>query len=162
MARVLGLVLVTLLLLAVHTVLVPFLTILDITPDILLLWIVIIAVREGQMPAALAGFLIGLAADLLAGDAVLGLSSLAKTLAGFAAGYFYSENKTRQTLGSPRLLVITALAALLHNTVYFTVFLQGTDLGVGGILLRYGLPAALYTVAVALLPMFAFARRILT
>jgi rod shape-determining protein MreD len=162
MARTLGLILFSLLLLAVHTVLVPFLSILDITPDILLLWIVIIAVREGQMPATVAGFLIGLAADLLAGDAVLGLSSLAKTLAGFVAGYFYNENKTQHTLGSPRFLVIVAVAALLHNAVYFSIFLQGAGPGVVTTLLRYGLPAAAYTLAVGLLPMFAFARRILT
>jgi rod shape-determining protein MreD len=109
-----------------------------------------------------AGFLIGLAADLLAGDAVLGLSSLAKTLAGFVAGYFYNENKTQHTLGSPRFLVIVAVAALLHNAVYFSIFLQGAGPGVVTTLLRYGLPAAAYTLAVGLLPMFAFARRILT
>jgi rod shape-determining protein MreD len=162
MARTAYLILLSLLLIAVHTVLVPFLAILDITPDILLLWVVYIAVREGQMPATAAGFLIGLVADLVAGDAVLGLSSLSKTLAGFIAGYFHNENKTLQTLGSYTFLIIVALAALLHNTIYFTIFLQGTSPGVAVTLLRYGLPAAAYTVAVGLLPMFAFARRMLT
>jgi len=37
--------------------------------------------------------------DLLSGaDGMLGLSALAKTIAGFVAGYFYNENKTLQTL----------------------------------------------------------------
>lgn len=147
----------------VHTTLVKFLAIRDVTPDILVVWIVYLAIRRGQMVGTIAGFLLGIVVDLLAGqDGMLGVSSLAKTIAGFAAGYFHDENKTHQTLGGYSFLVVTGIAAIMHNIIYFLIFLQGSSTDIAGILLTYGFPATLYTVAVALLPMFAFARKYLT
>lgn len=155
--------LLSLLFLVVHMTVVKFLAIRDITPDILVIWIVYLAVRDGHIAGATAGFLLGLAVDQLSGaDGMLGLSALAKTIAGFAGGYFHNENKTQQTLGGTMFLVAVGVAALLHNTAYFLIFLQGSSSGVWAMMFRYGLPATLYTAAFALLPMFAFARKYLT
>lgn len=159
MTRPIFIVLLSLLFLAVHSTVIPFLSIRDITPDILVIWIVYLAIREGQIAAMTAGFFLGLAADLLSGgDGMLGLSALAKTIAGFTAGFFHNANKTRQTLGGTMFLIAVGVAALLHHTLYFLIFLQGSGLDAWAMGFRYGLPATLYTVAVTLLPMFAFAR----
>jgi rod shape-determining protein MreD len=148
------------LLIVVHTTLIRFLAIVDIIPDILLLWIVYIAIREGQVAGTSAGFVIGLAVDLLSGqDGMLGLAAMSKTLGGFTAGYFFNENRTFQTLGGIRFIVAVGIASMVHNVIYFLIFLQGTEIGWWQSILLYGVPTTLYTAAIGLLPMFVFARR---
>jgi rod shape-determining protein MreD len=150
----------SLLVLLVQTTIVQFLAIQTIVPDLVLLWIIALAVRRGQIPGTIAGFALGLIQDLISGpDGMLGLAALAKTMAGFAAGYFYNENKTIQTLGSYRFLLITAGVSALHNIFYFLIVLQGSGISWSGSLLAYGVPTTAYTVAMALIPMFAFARK---
>jgi rod shape-determining protein MreD len=153
----------SLLILLLQTTVVRFLSIQGIVPDIVLLWIVYLAIRRGQITATVAGFLLGLTLDLISGpDGMVGLAALTKTLAGFLAGYFYNENKIQQTLGGYQFIIIVVLISLVHNVIYFLLFLQGSGLVWSEMLMRHGVPATVYTVAVALLPMFAFARKVLS
>lgn len=153
----------SLLILLLQTTVARFLSIQGIVPDIVLLWIVYLAIRRGQITATIAGFLLGLTLDLISGpDGMVGLAAFTKTLAGFLAGYFYNENKTQQTLGGFQFIIIVVLASLVHNVIYFLLFLQGSGLVWSEMLMRHGIPATVYTVAVALLPMFAFARKVLS
>jgi rod shape-determining protein MreD len=155
-------ILLSILVLVLQTTVVRFLAIQGIVPDIVLLWVITIAVRRGQIPATIAGFLLGLALDLISGpDGVLGLTALTKTVGGFLAGYFYNENKVLQTMGGYQILLITALITLIHNLLYFFVFLQGSGLGWAAMMALYGIPATAYTTAIAVLPMFAYARKVL-
>ena len=155
-------ILLSVLVLLLQTTRARFLVIQGIVPDLVLLWVVTIAIRRGQIPATIAGFSLGLALDLISGpDGVLGLAALSKTVGGFLAGYFYNENKILQTMGGYQLLLITALVALIHNLLYFFVFLQGSGLGWVTMMGRYGIPAAVYTTAIAVLPMLAYARKVL-
>lgn len=148
------------LVLLLQTTVVEFLAVHTIVPDLVLIWIVVIALRRGQIPATVAGFSMGLVQDLVSGpDGMLGLSALTKTIAGFLAGYFYAENKTPQILGSYRLLLITGIVSLVHNALYFVLFLQGSGIRWTDGILSYGLPSTAYTVAVALIPMLVFARK---
>ncbi len=163
MIRTLKYVALALLCILIDTTLIKFLSIRTIVPDILLILVVYIAIREGQAAGTIAGFITGLIIDMLSGnDGMLGLSAMSKTVGGFVAGYFFNENKTMQTLGSFMFPVAVGVSALLHNFLYFIIFLQGTSLDVAGIVLQYGIPSTLYTVAFSLLPMFAFARKYLT
>src|SRR5512134_2858578 len=98
MQRIALYVLASLVLLVVDATLVKFLAIATIVPDVLLLWIVYIAIREGQVAGTTAGFAIGVIVSLAGGaTTMLGLAALTKTIAGFLAGYFFNENKTFQT-----------------------------------------------------------------
>jgi rod shape-determining protein MreD len=157
MRRAVFYVLATLLFVLLHTLLTKFLAIGNIVPDIMVVWIVYVAIREGQIAGLAVGFASGLAIDLLSGqDGMLGLAALAKTLAGFVAGYFHNENKTFQILGGYELIVAIGVASLAHNVVYFIIFLQGTEIGWLSAILFYGVPSSLYTTALGLLPMFGF------
>jgi hypothetical protein len=91
---------------------------------------------------------------------MLGLSALAKTLAGFIAGYFHNENKTAQTLGGFRFLTVVGIVGLVHAVVYFVIFLQGSGLPWWQAMFLHGIPYTLYTTAAALVPMFTFARKV--
>jgi rod shape-determining protein MreD len=75
---------ITLLFLLIQTQAMRLLTLEGITPDILTIWIVYIAVTEGQLPATIWGFVIGLLYDLTTGS-FIGLAAFSKTLCGFTA-----------------------------------------------------------------------------
>ncbi len=158
MNRYLRSALISLFLILLQTTVIELLSIESVTPDLLVVWIVYVAIKEGQIPATVTGFAIGLVLDLITGE-FIGLSALTKTICGFTAGYFFNVNKTPQTLGSYRFLVIVFIASLLHNIVYFTIYTMGSELAFTEIMLRYGATSTLYTLAFSLLPMLVFARQ---
>jgi len=149
----------SLFLVILQTTIVPFASIANIVPDLLIVWVVFIAIKLGQIPATVTGFIVGIAIDLVSGH-FIGLSALSKTIAGFFAGYFYNENKIDYTIGNYQFLIIVALSSLIHNVVYFVIFVQGSDIGFWTAIFRFGLFSTVYTVAFAVLPMFAFSRKI--
>ena len=150
--------LMTILLLIIQTAGMRLVTIEGITPDILALWIIVIALNEGQMPATMWGFSIGLVFDLISGN-FLGLSALTKTVCGFIAGYFYNENKTRLSIGSYRFLLIVLVTCFIQNLVYFFIYTRGSDISVLSAVFRYGTTTALYTAAFSLFLVFIYSRR---
>ncbi|MDP1675648.1 MAG: rod shape-determining protein MreD [Bacteroidota bacterium] len=148
----------TLFLVALQTTIVSFTSIANIIPDIMLIWIVYIAITEGQIPATVYGFAIGLLLDLVSGQ-FLGLSALSKTIAGFLAGYFYNENKTQMNLANYQFLIIVGIASVIHNLIYFIIFTQGSDVDLLTAIFRFGIFSALYTTTVASIPMFVHSRK---
>lgn len=160
MNRVIKYGVVSLLLILLQTSVVNFIAILHVAPDLLVVWIVYLAIRRGQLAATLAGFAIGLVIDIVSGDnGMLGLAALSKTVCGFVAGYFYNENKTIQTLTTYRFAVAVLTASFVHHTLYFVIFLQGSTLSWLHVFAFYGVPATVYTAVFSLLPMLMFARR---
>jgi len=142
----------------IQTAFMPYVAIGGFLPDLLLIWVVYTSLRRGQVEATVAGFAVGLLQDLVATQ-LLGLAALSKTVAGFLGGYFYNENKTDQTLGSYQFLLIVGACSLLHNVIFFTIFLQGSDVPLLLTVLQYSVATTAYTGAISTLPMFAFARR---
>lgn len=160
MTRWFILALISLAVLLLQTILIPFVAVGTIVPDLILIWVVVLGIARGQITASTAGFFLGLGLDLLAGDdGMLGLSSLTKAVAGFLAGYTFNENKTMQNLSSAQFPLTVAIVSLVHNLLYFLIFLQGTDISWNDAILRHGIPATAYTVLVSLIPMFIMARR---
>jgi len=151
--------LISLLLVIVQTTIARLLSLEGITPDLLVVWLVYLALTEGQLRASVWGFGIGLCLDLISGD-FLGLSALTKTLCAFVTGYFYNENKTQMTLGSYRFLLIVLLGGLFHSLTYFLIFTLGTDISFWRVVFQLGLTTTLYTATVSLIPMFAFSRKL--
>lgn len=144
-------------LLILQTTFIPFLSLSGTLPDLLLIWVVVYAIRRGQIEGMVAGFLVGLLEDLLTTQ-FFGLSALTKTIAGFAAGYFFNENKTVQTLGTYRLVLIILGIAFLHNVVRVGIFLQGSATLSVPTIMELSVASACYTAALGALPMFYFSR----
>ncbi len=161
MSRYLKYVFLSIVLVIIQSKALSLLTLEGISPDLLTIWVVYIALKEGQLIATPWGFAIGLLFDLVTGN-FIGLSALTKTVAAFVAGYFYNENKTPLTLGSYRFLVIVLIVSLIHNIIYFVVFTQGSDIGLIRAVFQYGLATTFYTATITLLPMLAFSRRYIT
>ncbi len=148
-------------LLLIQTVFIPLLSLRGFIPDILVIWVVYVALRRGQMEAMVIGFLVGLLQDFTTTQ-FFGLAALSQTVCGFVGGYFFNENKTEQTLGSYRFVLIVLLCSMIHNIIYFMIFFQGSELPVFGTTLQFGFLTTLYTGLLSLLPMFAFSKKYLT
>ena len=159
MERHLRSVLIVLGLLLVQTTFIPFVAIGGFVPDLLLVWVIYTALRRGQIEATIAGFLVGLLQDLVATQ-LFGLAALSKTVAGFLAGYFYNENKIDQILGTYQFILIVGLCSIVHNIMYYTVFLQGADVPLFLTVAEFSFATAVYTTVLSALPMFAFSRKI--
>lgn len=145
-------------LLLLQATFVPFIGIGTTLPDLLLIWLVLIALRRGQVEATVSGFVVGLLQDMVA-TKFLGLAALAKTVTGFTIGYFHNENTTEATLSSYRFVMLVLLGGMVHNVIYFLIFLQGAggSLFFDTLLLSAGV--AVYSAVISILPMFVFSRR---
>ena len=66
---------------------------------------------------------------------------------------------TEQTLAGWKFVFAVGLASLLHNGVYFLIFLQGTDISWWRAVALHGIPSSLYTTTLAMVPMFVFRRK---
>ncbi len=78
--------------LAVQSVIIPFVSIFGIVPDLVLILLVYFTLRMGQMHGTILGFVYGFLLDLITGN-IFGSAMISKTLSGFVAGYFFNENK---------------------------------------------------------------------
>lgn len=149
---------ITALLILIQTQAMRLLSLEGMTPDILTIWVVYIAIRHGHPTGTIWGFIIGLAFDLVTGN-FIGLSALTKTICGFIAGYFYNENKEVIILRSYRFIVIVLSVSFIQNVVYFLIFTQGTSIGMTRAIFEFGLVTTLYTAIISLIPMFIFSRK---
>ncbi len=151
MRQILIYILIGALLLALQATLMRFFSIESVIPDIVVIWLVYVSLREGQIAGSIAGFFAGLILDFVSGD-FLGLSALTKSLCGFFAGYFYDEFKTSQTFGTYRFFFAVLLSSLLHNVVYFGVYLFGTEISMLRLFIQFGLGTSAYTAALSIIP----------
>ena len=135
----------------------PYLSILGVTPNLILLVVVSIALGTGAEEGALAGFLGGLAFDLL-GTGPVGVMTLVLTLTGFLAGLLHNELFTE---GWRLPLTVLALAALLSETAYAALLLLfGSEFGFWSAFITKMLPGAIFDSVLALL-VFPWSNRFL-
>ena len=129
----------------------------DVTPDLVMIGLVYIGMRNGKTYGSIAGFLAGLTIDFIS-FSFLGLMALSKAAAGFSAGFFNDERKVERYLAGVGFIMIVLVCSLINNTVYFTVYFQGSTLIFSDILIRYAVPTAIYTAIFAAIPVI-FERR---
>jgi rod shape-determining protein MreD len=141
-----------------QTTFIPFISLSGYLPDLLIIYLVYIALCRGQIEATISGFIIGLLQDIIT-IKFFGLTALSKTVVGFVAGYFFNENTTEHTLGSYRYLLLIGMCSIVHNFVYFAFFFQGSENIVFLSLLESTLGTTLYTCVIGILPVFYFSRK---
>lgn len=145
-------------LLFLQTTFIPFISLGGYLPDLLLLYLIYLALQRGQIEATISGFIIGVLQDIVT-IKFFGLAALAKTITGFVAGYFFNENTTEQTLGSYRFVLLVGICSIVHDLVYFTIFFQGSEGSMLVSTLELTLGMTLYTCVISVLPMFFFSRK---
>ncbi len=149
---------IVLVLLLLQTTFIPYLSVAGYTPDILLPWLVYVALRRGQVEATLYGFGVGFLQDMTTTQ-FLGLATLSKTISCFIVGYFHNENTANQMLGSYRYVLIAILCSFIHDVIYYAIFFVGVEGSLVGHTLRVSIASSIYTGVITLLPMFAFSQK---
>lgn len=124
-----------------------------VAPDLLLILCVWVALAEGQFAGLLFAFAVGMTFDIASND-VLGSNALAKILAAFIAGYFYQEDNVDSIIGGIPFLGVVTISGLVHNLVYYFLYIRPSEIPFGSFFISYGLAATLYTTVMALVPMF--------
>jgi rod shape-determining protein MreD len=125
----------------------------NITPDLVLIILVYISIKEGKLFGIIAGFSSGLIIDLLAGS-FLGLLALSYTITCFIIGNFKDENE--KYLRNINFILITGLASLITNFLYFEIFFQSaaSSISIIEVVYRYILPSVLYTMLISVFYLF--------
>ncbi len=136
-----------------QTTLVPSVAILTVKPDLIVIILFLMAMKTGIIPAVLIGFVLGLAQDVYT-PGILGQNALAKTMAGFIAGMF-NEKVMRV---DPFLEIVLLLLTFVVNDAAYSlvnVVKSGYTFPAFGMdLLTNTLPRAIYSLLIALIPIF--------
>ncbi len=138
----------------IHLVFLKFISVEGLTPDILLIFCVWVALREGQFVGMFAGFACGILFDIITQD-VIGTNALSKTLVAFSACWFYKRDTLDQILSTYKFLVIVLCTSLLHNLVYYFFYIKLSELSFLPFFLKYGIAISLYTTVFAVIVMLA-------
>lgn len=131
-----------------------FMSISDITPDLMVILVVWIGLREGRFAGLLAGFGSGLILDLLTFD-VIGINALCKTLVTFIAGTLHKEGKEDRYMGNFYFVLIVFLCAVVNNIVYYFFYVKAGNLDFVSFFMKYGLASGFYTTVVSLLTLLS-------
>jgi rod shape-determining protein MreD len=104
----------------IQLTIVPFISIEEVVPDLLLIALVYFSIAHGQLFGTSLGACYGLVFDLITGS-LIGSNMLAKTVAGFAAGYFSSETRRDKYLYTYAFSLVVFLCSII-NSVIFSFF----------------------------------------
>jgi len=127
-------------------------------PDFVLIYLVYIIIVRGQFVAQITGFVMGLALDVLS-SGTLGAHALSLTLVGFLLGYFYDDDLEKQRLRNWPFLLFVFAASVINNLIYYFFFTAGSGLSFVAYTTERGGLGTLYTVIVAVIPMYYWSRR---
>jgi rod shape-determining protein MreD len=100
-----------------HNTLAPAIRVADVSPDIPLIMVVLLAMRRGPEFGAVGGFAAGLLQDA-AGGGLLGVQALTKAVLGFAIGMLGGRLRVTQPLVQvPGLLLLSIVEGLLRFAI---------------------------------------------
>ncbi len=134
---------------ALQLTLIPFISIKGIVPDLIVIYVVMFALRYGQLKGTFFGFVVGFIFDLISGGLV-GSAMFAKTLAGFVAGYFYKEEY--EDVFSHKLLFfsIIFISALIDSFFYAVLGSADVKLNIISLIFSNAIFPAAYTALIGL------------
>ena len=124
----------------------------QITPDLVLILIIIISLREDRSKSTGIGFVAGLIQDTFT-TGFLGLSALAKSIIGFL-GVFFQQPKRKYNLSY--FISVSFVLTIIHEFFYELIYNLGSHLGFFKLLFYYMIPRTLYTVVVSVIVYFLF------
>jgi rod shape-determining protein MreD len=137
-----------------HATLAPALRIADVTPDIPLIVVVLLALRRGPEFGCAAGFVAGLLQDVAAGG-LIGVQALTKALVGFGLGTAGGRLRVTQPLVQVPGLVLLTLAEGIARFALLQLFHFPAPFG--ELMMFVVLPQALYNGFIGAALIFALA-----
>ncbi len=113
-------------------------------PDLILILVIVIAIKEGSLAGLISGFIFGVLQDSH-NPTIMGTHALAKTLAGFFLGFF--NEKTVKTIYPIKLLLVLAAFVVHELTVCVCTHTLHN-------FLRISMPMVLYSLIVTAVIMY--------
>ncbi|MGB9696879.1 MAG: rod shape-determining protein MreD [Ignavibacteria bacterium] len=120
----------------------------NISPDLVIVILAYISIKEGKITGVTFGFFAGLLIDILGGT-FIGLQALSYTLACFVAGFFKREDE--KFLKNQYFLLVVFIISLVSNFVFYSIYFQGANIKYLIVLMRYVLTSSAYTLIVSLI-----------
>ena len=136
-------------LLILQLTLVPLFAIEGVVPDLIIILLVFLALRRGQIQGTVYGFLFGFLLDIFTGG-LIGSAMFSMTLAGFIAGYFFSENPEESLSLDFKFVSIVFLCASIDSFFYSLLGTTELSSGIQYFIFDYSLFPGLYTAIVSL------------
>ncbi len=136
---------------------IPLISIGSIVPDLIIILVVSFSLRYGQFYGTIFGAFSGLLLDIVSGG-ILGSAMFAKTISGFVAGYFYSDNKIEYNTSTMFFLLIVFISSAINSFFYLLISSSEIELTVSHLILEQGVLPGIYTALFAL-PVVVFNQR---
>jgi len=121
-----------------------WLSIFDVSPDFVIIFIVTVAIKRGPAAGCFWGFLAGFTQDVYAPVEWLGAHSIAMTVIGFVVGQL---NERFLTLNMPAKVGVLGLSCLICDGIYFGVTGFSKEI-VYNLFLTKSLPGCAYTMLI--------------
>lgn len=86
-----------------------------VVPDVVLLFVALVAIKRGRLAGAVAGFSAGLLMDILTNPTMFGLNTLVKTLMGFVVGLFRSDQGENTRVPPPQAFLGALVVSVVQN-----------------------------------------------
>ena len=118
-------------------------------PDVVLLYVGVVALQTGRLPGAFIGFATGLMLDAVYGT--WGIQMMIKTIMGFAIGLVAKGESVSLTRVPLRCGVAGFVVALAHNGLLLLLILLQSGVRSGHLVLELWIGCTLYTSLVAFL-----------
>lgn len=141
--------LVALILIPVQLVLIPLISINNVIPNILLIFILFYSLKHGQIAGTIFAFFIGLIYDLSSGG-LIGSGMFSITLAAFIVGYFYKEDFKDILLNVEIFILALFLSSFLFFIFYSILGTEGIRIENQFSFIAFTLYSSAYTIVLAL------------
>lgn len=116
------------------------------TPDLIIILLIYVSIKEGKIKGTFTGFTMGLIEDLVVSVGYLGLSSLTKSITGFIMGYFTKSRRSRLFPG----IMFPASIGIIVNEFVGTMFrIAGTSESIISAIVTKALPSSIYTFVIS-------------
>ena len=132
----------------------PWMSIIDVRPDFILIAVIIVAQMRGVISGQIYGFIIGLLVDSIGIGSFLGLSVLTKTCVGFFAG-FMKNKKNKINIFSYYLIMLAIM--FFHFFIFYVIYFRTSNMTIQFIGLRYIIPSTIYSFIIFFLLDYFFA-----
>lgn len=120
-----------------------------VVPDVVLLFVALVAVKRGRLAGAVAGFTTGLLMDLLTNPQMFGLNALVKTGMGFVVGLFRSGQGENTRVAAPQAFLGAFVVATVQNGLVTILLALDQSTRTPFLIAGVWLGGALYTAVVA-------------
>jgi rod shape-determining protein MreD len=129
----------------------------SVSPQLVVLFVVYVALREGQLFGTCNGFIAGFFHDLLVTH-FLGFTSFIAVVASFVAGFFYKESDVELAAKTFNFTWIAAISLFVSELAALPIVASG-ELNYLYVFLKFTLGTTVYTSVFAMIIVFVNGRR---